>query len=169
VGGGVGPEGQAVDLGGVAEPVDHHAGLDPGEAAVGVDLQDAVHVPGHVEDHGDVAGLPGQARAGAAAEQRRAELPAGGHRGLHVVGVGREDDPDRHLPVVGGVGGVQGAAARVEADLAAQLAAEDRGERLRLGQRQGGASHGGPILPRRPSGYRPRGEPRVHLPYLRAS
>ena len=39
-----------------------------------------------------------------------------------VVGVARDDEADRNLAVVGGVGGVERAAAGVEADLAADRA-----------------------------------------------
>ena len=67
----------------------------------------------------DVAALAGEARAGAARQHRRAELPAGGHRRDHVVGVARNDEADRNLAVVRAVGGVQRAAAAVEADFAA--------------------------------------------------
>ena len=37
---GIGPEGQMMFLGGVAEIVEHHAGLDPRNAPLRIDLQD---------------------------------------------------------------------------------------------------------------------------------
>ena len=49
-------------------------------------------------------------------------LPARRHGRDHVVGVARHDEADRHLAVVRAVGGVERAAAAVEADFAANLA-----------------------------------------------
>ena len=44
------------------------------------------------------------------------------HRRDHIVGVARNDEADRNLAVVRAVGGVQRAAAAIEADFAANLA-----------------------------------------------
>ena len=76
-------------------------------SAVRIDLEDPVHVLREVEDDRDVAALAGEARAGAAREHRRAELPARRDSGGDVVGVARNDEADRDLAVVGAVGGVQ--------------------------------------------------------------
>jgi uncharacterized protein (TIGR00369 family) len=51
-------------------------------------------------------------------------LPADRHRGLRVLRIARQDDSDRDLPVVGSVRGIEGAAPRVEAHLAAESAAK---------------------------------------------
>ena len=45
-----------------------------------------------------------------------------GNRGEDVVGVARKNDSDGDLAIIGSVGGVEGAAAVVEADVAAELA-----------------------------------------------
>ncbi len=128
VGGRVGPEGEAVGLGGGPQVVQHRARLHHGQAALGVDLDDPMHVLGEVQHHRHVAALAGQAGAAAAGQDRHVVLAAEGDSGHDVVGVAREDDADWDLPVVGGVGGVQGAAAAVEADLAGHVAAEGAGE-----------------------------------------
>jgi len=49
---------------------------------------------------------------------------AKGNRGNDVFDVARNDDADGDLAVVGGVHGVEGAAAAVETDFAAQMAAQ---------------------------------------------
>ena len=76
-----------------------------------------MHVLGEIHHDGDVAALPGQAGAAAARENRRAVASRRGHRRHDVVDRPRDDDADRHLPVVGTVGGVECPAAGVEADL----------------------------------------------------
>ena len=63
-------EGQAATLGRTAQVVEHHARLDLGGPALGVDVDDTGHVTAHVDDDGLVAGLPGQACARAARQQR---------------------------------------------------------------------------------------------------
>src|SRR5262245_19507502 len=49
-------------------------------------------------------------------------LAAHGYGCDHIVGISRDDEPDRNLAVVRPIGCVQRAAARVKADLAANLA-----------------------------------------------
>jgi hypothetical protein len=56
--------------------VEHDSGLYAGDAAGGIDFENPRHVLGKIEDDGDVAALAGERRAGAAAEERRAELAA---------------------------------------------------------------------------------------------
>ncbi len=109
-----------------------HAGQPP----LRVELDDLVDVLGEVDDDGDVAALPGERRAAAAPKERRAVLAADAHGLDHVLDVARDDDADRHLAVVGGVGRVERAAAVVEADLAADVRSQLSGERLRLARRE---------------------------------
>ena len=86
-------------------------------ALFGIDLEHPVHVLGEVHHDRDVAALPGQAGAAPAGDHRRAERARGRHGMHHVVQIARQDDADRHLAVVGAVGGVEGSAALVEAHL----------------------------------------------------
>ena len=104
---GVGREGQVVPLGLGAEDVEHRARLDPRQLRRGVDREDLVEVLRPVDDDGDVAAAAGQARAAAAREDRGAAPAADGDRLDHVVDVLRDHDADRHLAVVGAVGGVE--------------------------------------------------------------
>src|SRR5581483_4976724 len=77
----IGGECEVMFLGGVAQVVEDYAGLDAGDPALGINLQNLSHVPGEVEDHGYVAALPGQGSPPAAAEQRGAEFAASGNGG----------------------------------------------------------------------------------------
>ena len=115
----IGPERQLVHLGGVPQRVEDDARLHAREPALGIDLEDPVHVLREIEHHGDVAALAGEAGAGAARQDRRVERAARRHRRDHIVRVAGDDEADRDLAVVGAVGRVERAAAAVEADLAA--------------------------------------------------
>jgi hypothetical protein len=75
-------------------------------------------MPGEVDDHGLVDGLAADAGRGAARQHRHVMTPAHLQRGQHVVGAHRLHDPDRDVPVVGGVGREHAAAGRVEPDFA---------------------------------------------------
>ena len=94
---------------------------------VGIDFENPRHVFGKIEDDGDVAALSGERRAGAAAEQRSAELAAECDRGLNIVGIAREHDADGNLAVVRAVGGVESAGAAVETDFAFDRSAQGFG------------------------------------------
>ena len=74
----------------------------------------------------------------AAAEHGRAVLAADGDGGDYIVGIFGEDNADRDLAVVGTVGGVEGAAAVVEANLAAKMAAQRGFQRLGVNPRMSG-------------------------------
>ena len=102
-----------------------HARLDTRAALLRVDLEDAVQVLGEVDDHGDVAALAGtgSCRRRARGSARRAH---GRPRRSAITSsmLARHDDADRHLAVVRGVGGVERAAAGVEAHLAVDARAQ---------------------------------------------
>ncbi len=114
----IGAERQLMLLRAVAQRIQNDAGLDARESSCRVDLQNLVHVLREIQNHGDVAGLPGEARAGAARQDRRAEFPARGHRRDHIVVIARNHEADRNLPVIRAVRGIQRAAAAVEAHFA---------------------------------------------------
>ena len=115
----IGPEGQMMFFGSVAEMIEHHSGLDPGNAPRRIDLQDVAHVLREIQDHGNVAALAGKRGAASAAEDGRAILARQRDCGDDVIDIARQNYADRNLAIVGAVGGVQGAAAGVETDLAA--------------------------------------------------
>jgi hypothetical protein len=108
--------------------VEDYAGLDAGDAAVGINFEDASHVLGKIEDHGYVAALSGERGTTTAAEYRSAEFAAGGDCCEDVIGVAGDDDADGDLAVVGGVGCVEGPAAGVEADFPSDAGAESCGK-----------------------------------------
>jgi hypothetical protein len=118
----------------VAQCIQHEARLDTRGPRRRIDREDAVHVFREVNHDRDVAALSGQAGAGAARQDRRAEAAARRHGGDHVVGIAGHHQPDRYLAVIGGVGGVEGAAAGVEADFAAHGAPQLGFERPGLGE-----------------------------------
>ena len=127
VSGGVGTEGEVMLFGGGAEAVEHDSGLYAGDAAGRIDFENPRHVFGKIEDDGDVAALSGERRAGAAAEQRSAELAAECDRGLNIVGIAREHYADGNLAVVRAIGGVESAGAAVKADFAFDRSAQHFG------------------------------------------
>src|SRR5579863_6274148 len=124
VGGRIGGEGQVILFSRVAEMVEDDSGLDAGDAALGIDLENLRHVLRKIEDDGDVAELSGKRGSGAAAKKRSAELAARGDRHENVVGIAREDDSDGYLAVVRSVGRIESAAAVVEADISPHFRAE---------------------------------------------
>jgi len=127
VGGGVRTEREMVFFGGGAEIVEHDPGLYAGDAADGVDFENPRHVFGKIENDGDVAALPGERCAAAAAQQWRSELAAQSDGGENIVGIAGEYDADGDLAIIGTVSGVESASAAVEADFAANLGAESLG------------------------------------------
>ena len=116
-------ESQMMFLGGVAQVVKNHSGLHPGGALPGIDFHDVIHVAGEIEYQGDVAALSGERSSAAAAEQRSAVLARERDGGDDVIGVTGKNHADRDLAIVGAVGGVEGAAAGIEADVAADVLA----------------------------------------------
>jgi hypothetical protein len=124
VSGGIRAEGEVVFFGGGAKIVEHDSGLYTRDAADGVDFEDPRHVSGEIENDGDVAALSGEGRAAAATEKGCAELAAERYRGQNIVGIAGTHYADGDLAVVGPVGGVQGAGAAVEADVAMKSAAD---------------------------------------------
>ena len=109
VGGRIGAEGEPVPERRAPQVVEHRPRPDPGRAPLGIDPQHPRQMPRGIDHHRHIAALPGQARPRAPMDDRRAIPPAGRHGRDQIVRIERSDDPDRHLPVVRGVGGVDGA------------------------------------------------------------
>ena len=74
--GGVRRESEVMLFSGGAQVVEHHSRLHAGEAAVRIDFENRRHVPGEIENDGDVAALSSQRRTAAATKQWRSELAA---------------------------------------------------------------------------------------------
>ena len=118
-----------------------------------IERDDAVHVLREVDDDRDVAALAGEARAGAARQDRRADVAARPDGGCHVVFVERNHDADGNLPIVRRVGRVERARAVVEAHFAAdrllqraleRFACREYVARMRMGTGKGLKRHGTP-------------------------
>jgi hypothetical protein len=54
-----------MDLGGVSQRIEDHTWLDAGETLNRIDLENPVHVFAEIENHGDIAALPGEAGSSA--------------------------------------------------------------------------------------------------------
>ena len=133
----VGPERQAVRSASPPQVVEHRARLDARRAPRGVELENAVEVR---EKSSTTATLQHWPARTVPPPRVRTGAPCSRHdrdRRDDVVDGRGNDDADRHLAVVGGVGRVEGPAAGVEADLAADLAGE--GARERGNVRPGGS------------------------------
>jgi hypothetical protein len=87
--------------------IENTARLHTAEAAVGVDIEHAVHVLRKVHDHRDIAALAGQTRPGAARENRRTMGPRQSHSGFDVLRMARNHHAYRYLPIIRSVGGVE--------------------------------------------------------------
>ena len=124
VGCGVWGKGECELLCGVADTVEHDAGLDVDGPCFGVDGSHAVHVFGEVEDDGDVAALASERGAGSTREDGSVEGAADGHGGEDVGFITGDDDADGDVAVVRAIGGVEGFRGGVKADFSADLRAE---------------------------------------------
>ena len=100
----------------------------------GIDFQDLAHVAGEIEHQRHVAALPGQRGPAAAAKERSAVFARQRDCGDDVIGVARKNHADRDLAIVGAVGGIEGAAAGIETDVAADMAAQGLFQRGRIHQ-----------------------------------
>jgi len=101
--------------------IEHDSGLDAGDAAGRIDLKNLRHVLGEVENNRYVAALAGERCAPAPAEEWRTELAAERDRRQDIVNIAGKDYADGDLAVVGAVGRVEGTAAGIKPDLAANL------------------------------------------------
>ena len=101
-------------LGAVAKRVEYNTRLHPREFPIRIDFEDLVHVLREIEHYRDVAALPGQARTGAARQNRRTVLFARRNRGNHISGIARYHQANRNLAVIGTIGRVESTAATIE-------------------------------------------------------
>ena len=107
----------------IAEMIKNHSGLHSGGTLPGIDFHDLIHVAGEIEYQGDVAALAGERGSRAAAEQRSAVRARERDGGDDVIGVTGKNHADGHLAIVRAVGGIESAAAGIEADVAANILA----------------------------------------------
>src|ERR1700716_4319671 len=94
---GIRREGQLIFFRGVAEMIEYHPRLNPGDAARRIDLQNPRHVFGKIQNDRDVAALACEGRPSATAKQRRSEFAAERDGGQNVVYVAGKHDADWDL------------------------------------------------------------------------
>ena len=99
-------------------------GLDARDAGGGIEGHDGAEVLREVDDDGYVAALSGEACASASGEDGCSEIAAGGDGSDDVVDGLWDDEADRDLAVVGGIGRVEGAGCVVEPYLTLNCLAE---------------------------------------------
>ncbi len=114
----------------LVEMIEHDAGLHPGGAVLGIQLQHVAHVFAGVEHQRFADRLATLGRAGAARQNRYAFAARDLDRGAYVVAVARNDHADRFDLIDRRVGRIAAAVERAEADFAAQGTTQARGERL---------------------------------------
>ena len=124
MGGRVGCKSELMKLGAIAQGIEDHAGLNASKPALGIEFQNLVHVGGEVQDDGDIATLSGKAGSRAARQHGRAKLSARRHGRDYVFSVARHHQADGNLAIVRAIGGVERAAATIEAHLPAQSSLE---------------------------------------------
>src|SRR5207237_9397942 len=115
-------------LGALAQVIENHAGLHAGAAVDRVEVKDPVQVLGKIHPYSHVAALTGERSAAAAGKQWRAMLATKGDGGDDIVQSLGKHHADGYLTVVAAVGGVESAAAGIEAHLALNLLAQVRGQ-----------------------------------------
>ncbi len=142
--GDVRPEEEAVGPCRGVQAVEHHAGTHARRPRRRVDRD---LVEGRAVHHQPRAhGLARQARPGAAHGERHAVVPAGGERGVQVVGVPRPEGGQGEPRVDARIGGVELAGGRVVAHLTRGVPAQSRDH--------SGSVHGGMVRLRRNGPYR---------------
>src|SRR5439155_23216245 len=108
------------------------SGRQPSDAALCIDLQKLRHVLGEIQHDGNIAALASKRSSAAAAQDGRAEFPRQRNSRDYIISVAGQHDSDWHLTIIRPVGGVERAAARVEAHFAAKMPAQGRFEPSRF-------------------------------------
>ena len=115
----VGPEGQIMFLGSASQVIEDDARLDPCSAVKRINLEDPSHVLREIDHNGDIAALSGERRPSTPTEQGRAMLAANRNCSNYVVIIARQNNSDWNLAIIRTIGGVEGAAAVIETNVAA--------------------------------------------------
>jgi len=89
-----------------------------------VNLDDLVHVLGHVYNHCNVTALSGKARTAPTRKNRRAVAAASCHDLDNIIHVFGDDNPYRYLPIIRGIRCIQCPTACIEAHFASDLRAQ---------------------------------------------
>ena len=124
----VGAKLQIVGAQQIVKAVEHDARLHAHPTLLAVQFEHAIQVARSVDHQRPVDGLPGQAAAPAARQQRYAMARGQLHRSLHVVGVLRNQHAMRHHLVEAGICTVERACVKVGAQFPCHARAEVRQE-----------------------------------------
>ena len=87
--------------------VEHATRLYVADAIFRIDPQNVVHVFGKIHDHRNVAALTTQACSAAARKDRRSVLARQAHGRFHILHMSRHNDANRHLAIIGAIGGIE--------------------------------------------------------------
>ena len=105
-------------FGGVAQAIEDYAGLHSRDPLYRINFEYLRHVPGEIQNNSDVAALSRKRSPATAAQNWRAIFTSKRDGRNYVVYVAGKNDSDGDLTEVRSVGGVERAAAVVEADIA---------------------------------------------------
>jgi len=107
-----------------AEVIQDYPWLNPGDAALGIDFEDARHVLREIEHDRYVAALTRERSASTAGQQRSAMFAAQGDRSNNVLSIAWDDYSDRNLAIVRTVGRIERAAGGVKTNFSTQMASQ---------------------------------------------
>src|SRR6185312_9026366 len=108
----------------ILQSVKNDARLDAGKALFRIDFEHLIHVLRKIQHDGNVTALAGQTRTTSTREHGSAELAAGGYGCNYVIGVARNYQPNRNLPVIRAIGGIECPAATIKPHFSADVALE---------------------------------------------
>src|SRR5947209_6072892 len=117
-------EGELVLLRCTAQGIKDNARLHACKPFLRVDLNDLVHVLGHVDDYCNVATLSCEAGSCATQEQRRIVTAARGHRLDDILYTPWDDDANWHLAIIGAIRCIERTAPSIEAHFTLKLATQ---------------------------------------------
>src|SRR5688572_10330301 len=111
-------KGQVKRFGCRAQIVQNATGLDPRNAFLGVELENAVEIFGEVDDNRSIAALAGKTCSRTSIGERGTELSAHRDNLLYLLDRAWKDDADRHLTIIRSVGRIERSRLSVESNLA---------------------------------------------------
>lgn len=103
-------------LGCLSKRVEHTARFDFADPPNRVYCKHAIEVLGKVDQNSDVATLSPEGGATASVDDRGAVTMTDLDSCCGVLNGARDDDPNRHLPIIRGIGGIKSSATQVETD-----------------------------------------------------
>src|SRR5690348_5068408 len=121
---GIGAECKAEFSSRISQIVQHATRTHARDALHRIYFEDLVDVLHPINYHGGIATLPGEARAAAARENRRAKFARDGYGCDNVLNMARNDDANRNLAIIRSVHRLNAAAAAVKTHFAIDFSFE---------------------------------------------